>query len=126
VDPTEVNRLAVGQTVGQPAHTVANGASARIKPWSDQEPSRRTTRLRTPDYGNEWANRSRCWLRQPGRRSATVASAPPGVLRLGFEPLLESREVGRHLLASLPADDKWHEKPADAAAFEVNGDGQAG
>jgi hypothetical protein len=24
VDPTEVNRLAVGQTVGQPAHTVAN------------------------------------------------------------------------------------------------------
>jgi len=40
--------------------------------------------------------------------------------RWSFESLFQVREVGRHLLSSLAADNEWDEKLADALTLELD------
>jgi hypothetical protein len=43
-----------------------------------------------------------------------------------FESRFQGREIGRHLLSSLSADDKRDEKLADAPALKVDRNGDSG
>jgi hypothetical protein len=62
-----------------------------------------------------------------GRVLVRAAACERAVLDLSraLEALPQRRQVGRHLLARLAADEKRDEELANAVAFEVNRDGQA-